>query len=151
MLLQGARRRTGGNFIIRFLDGNGEFDGLGANEIGNYAGERYHEHWRDTRFVEVDADGTWSAEVLPLAYAAPLDLGNGNGSGDHVRRVSVANARLTHFRHTGSSNFIVIAYDSSGSYHGLVVNEIGNVDMQRVVPSGTEFLTIRGDGGWSIR
>lgn len=146
-----ARHTGSRNFIIEFQDGNGDFDGLGANEIGDYSGERYHGRWQDTRFVEVTADGTWSAELLPLLYATLMDVGNGNANGDQFRRVSLSSARLTTFTHDGSRNFIVTAYDANGQYNGLVVNEIGNVNTQRVIPAGTEYLEIQADGAWTTR
>lgn len=140
-----------GSFSVKALDENGEFTDLAANEIGRYSGEHLWDRWEDIRYVEINADGNWTVEFVPLSHAIAMDIANGNGSTDAVRAVSVPEARQIRLTHSGSGSFAVIARDANGEYLKLLANEIGSYDGTAVVPTGTAYLEITADGAWTTQ
>lgn len=137
------------NFIVVEQDALGERGGSLVNEIGNYVGtvlvdEPLFEN-SDTTQLEVDADGAWRIEILPLT-GAPVLESFAEGTGDAVLGyVGIENnARLTH---AGESNFIVWSY---GDVTELVVNEIGPYDGTNVFPPHAQLIEVNADGAWTI-
>jgi hypothetical protein len=51
-------------------------------------------------------------------------------------------------QHTGTSNFVVYAYTSSGAE--LLVDEIGAYNGEVLLPAGTLLLEVTADGAWTV-
>ncbi len=102
---------------------------------------------KDVKYLEIDADGTWSAKVAP-ASSAPSFTGVASGSGDVVLRYG-GSKTIVSLTHDGSSNFAVTTYDNKGLYGDLVANEIGAYKGRVVLPAA-EYIVIEADGNWTI-
>jgi hypothetical protein len=141
------------NFIVWSLDGSfGNIDLL-VNEIGNYDGRRMvHGGWFSApelvRHLNVDADGAWSITARPMSAATSLSSSLA-GSGDDILRYTGSASTLTS-THDGTSNFIIVGYESDGRYAGLIVNEIGPYSGTDLIDSGTAILDITADGNWTL-
>lgn len=141
------------NFIVWSLDDSFDQIDLLVNEIGVYEGRRMvHGGWFSSpelvRHLEIDADGNWSITARPMSAADVLTTSL-NGSGDDIVRYEGSAPTLTS-THDGSSNFIIVGYQSDGRYNGLIVNEIGNYSGTDTIDAGTEILDIQADGNWTL-
>lgn len=59
--------------------------------------------------------------------------------------------RVTYL-YTGTRNFSVVSYFSTGKYGGLLANHIGTTSGQSVISeAGTYYLEIEGEGNWEVR
>ncbi len=140
------------NFAVSSLDGKLESMDLLANEIGAYSGtvflgRGFSFESKDVKYLEIDADGTWSAKVAP-ASSAPSFTGVASGSGDVVLRYG-GGKTIVSLTHDGTSNFAVTTYDNKGLYGDLVANEIGAYKGRVVLPAA-EYIAIEADGNWTI-
>lgn len=143
----------GGNFAVWTVDSGGSYNDLLVNEIGNYSGTVLFDETNGQHSVafEITAGGSWTITVRPVTAARPWDGSSAlNGHGDDVVRISppISGLAIVTMQHTGSSNFAVFSYSSSGA--DLLVNEIGPYLGQVVVPSGTFLLEITADGAWTV-
>ena len=73
------------------------------------------------------------------------------GAGDDVVSVpggttALAVAAITY---SGSSNFVIRTYNSSGQ-GSLLVNEIGAYNGTKALPKGTALLEVKSSGSWTI-
>lgn len=150
------------NFIVNSVNASGErIDGL-VNTLGNYSGTVSFDADIDVRGEEhtvafaIDADGTWTITIKPVAAAPAWDPATTlEGTGDQVYRVvppsggqagGFVSVNLTY---RGDDHFIVHAYNSDGR-NGLA-NEIGNFTGKVGMPDGSFLLGIHaGSGSWSI-
>ena len=74
-----------------------------------------------------------------------------NGRGDDVvSNITVGDGVYrVHFKHSGSSNFIVKSYDATGDRE-LLINDIGNYDGYILLTGVSPFsIEIKADGSWS--
>jgi len=139
------------NFIVKAYDENGE-ELLLINEIGSYVGSRPligSGSW----FLEVDADGRWSATVEAISLD-PNGSQSFTGSGDAVSALfepTSSGATPFEVSNVGESNFVVWLHCGGGSE--LVQNEIGSVQGSTVVDfeDGPCFWEVQSDGAWSVR
>ncbi|AWE42662.1 MULTISPECIES: hypothetical protein [unclassified Actinobaculum] len=143
------------NFAVWPVDASGQDIDLLVNEIGSYSGSRLLNAEGDPAAIRIEADGTWSIDVIPYTDAPAWDMAQPyTGHGDTVVRITGDTDSLTtvHLTHAGQSNFIVIAYDDGDWFFplNLMVNEIGSYDGRTVLPNGTTVLDIMADGDWSI-
>jgi hypothetical protein len=141
------------NFIVWSLDGSHQLIDLLVNEIGTYDGRRMvHGGWFFTndvvRFLDITASGPWTITVSPISAASVLKTSM-SGSGDNIVRYAGTAATLTS-THNGSSNFIIVGYESDGEYNGLIVNEIGSYSGTDLIDPGTTILDIQADGNWTL-
>ncbi|MGH8951437.1 MAG: hypothetical protein ACRDX9_08420 [Acidimicrobiia bacterium] len=144
------------NFIVSSLDRNLASIELLVNEIGQYSGRRglnvgfFSFSPPDiVRHLEIDADGPWSATVRPVSQARSVGSALEGSRDDLVRLVGPTPTTLTS-THDGASNFAIIAFEPSGAYGDLLVNEIGAYSGTDPVPRGTKFLDILADGNWTL-
>ncbi len=140
------------NFAVSSLDGKLESMDLLVNEIGTYSGTVFLNRGfsfesKDVKYLEIDADGNWSAKVTP-ASSAPSFTGVASGSGDVVLRYG-GGKTIVSLTHDGSSNFAVTTYDNKGLYGDLVANEIGAYKGRVVLPAAA-YIVIEADGNWTI-
>lgn len=134
------------NFIVKAHFGGQEE--LLVNTIGYYHGFRPLAARSPVTF-EVQADGTWSIEVTPLADGGRPAV---SGEGDYVSATfTPPSAGAWEVRHSGTRNFIVKAHCAGGSE--LVQNKIGAVGGSVFVtfPRGPCFWEIEADGRWSLQ
>lgn len=137
------------NFIVNTVDNTGDqVDGL-VNEIGAYSGTVFIEPSDDQPVAfEIDADGAWTIDVVPIADAPAWDPSTTlEATGDAVYRVEPASAGLETLQLTyeGDSNFIVRAY-SDGTFDDIA-NEIGDFAGEVLLPDGTFLLEVIARGG----
>lgn len=138
--------KCAGNVIIS-TDG-GEF-GL-VNAIGAYKGTTWlnTEPDRPTRKVTVLADATWTATIadrrsLPEAGVAKPS----SGKGDAVLHVP---AGITHVHLTAKTRGNTALWVQSDETRDLLVNEIGDVEVDRDV-HGPAYLRVDGyEASWTI-
>lgn len=147
-----AEHTGGSNFVLEFMDENGNQLNLLVNEIGSYNGTTAATIPDSGEYLlNVTADGSWNIDItqsIPSDVpSAPTTL---EGNGDDVVFVNL-DSGLTHleFSHLGESNFIVMVNDQN-----LLVNEIGNYEgsqAQQVQDPGTYAISVKADGNWSIQ
>jgi hypothetical protein len=141
------------NFAIFTVAANGTNNDLLVNTIGNYAGTVLFDEASGVHSVafEITADGAWTITVKPVTAARAWDGTSAlNGSGDDVVRVSpqIEGLATANVQHTGSSNFAIFAYSSSGA--DLLVNEIGAYVGEVLLGGGTFLVEVTADGAWTI-
>jgi hypothetical protein len=137
------------NFIVvAYGDGN-EYLDLLVNEIGAYSGRRpvnFDSSDGRVRYLEINASGPWSIQVIPPSHAHT----EWGGFGDDVVKVTSSSSnRPISFVHTGSSNFIVWSYSNTRRLD-LEVNEIGPYNGTVLLDAGASFLEIQADGSWGF-
>ena len=145
---------TGGsNFAVWSLAADGSNNDLLVNTIGGYSGVVLFDEGSGVHSVafEVTAGGSWTIVIRPVTAArawnpsAPL-----NGRGDDVVRITppISGFASATVQHTGSSNFAIWAYASSGA--DLLVNEIGSYLGDVLIASGTFLFEVSADGAWTV-
>ena len=137
------------NFAVFSVAADGSENDLLVNAIGGYSGTVLFDENTGVHSVafEVTADGAWTITVKPVTSARAWDGSSPlNGSGDEVVQISPFISGLTTVtvQHTGSSNFAVFAYSSSGT--DLLVNEIGAYLGEVLLGDGTFLLKVTADG-----
>jgi hypothetical protein len=138
------------NFIVRSLKSGLSTHEYLVNEIGQYEGSVvFGMGWSKSKTIgfEVEADGDWSITILPMSKAPTL---KSSGEGTGVFKTTVKTRKSVRFSHTGSSNFIVRQYCTTGSTQFLV-NEIGAWSGRKVMASGTCIVEVVADGSWTIK
>jgi hypothetical protein len=134
------------NFIIWSNSSTLQQLDLLANAIGAYSGTRVIKTRTATK-LEIRADGAWQV-VIDVAARTPEMTGTYSGSGDQVLRYNLG-ATTLRLVNSGTTNFIVWSFLETGSYGDLLANEIGDVDMIKIIRTG-KYLEIRSNGNWSI-
>jgi hypothetical protein len=138
------------NFIVHSLKSGLATHEYLINEIGTYEGSVvFGLGWSKSKTIgfEVEADGEWSISILPFSKAPTLTV---SGSGTGVFKTTVKARKSVRFSHTGSSNFIVHQYCTTGSTQFLV-NEIGAWSGRKIMASGTCIVDVVADGSWTIK
>lgn len=138
------------NFVVKIYKADGSGEDLLVNTIGNYAGAR--PVIGDTPyFLEIDADGAWTATVEPLGFDDGY-AGGAEGSGDGASPLFTPQSGAVPFTftHNGDRNFAVWLRCAGGD--DLLQNEIGAFQGQAVVrfTEGPCFWDVTADGAWSI-
>jgi hypothetical protein len=141
------------NFAIAALAADGSTNDLLVNEIGKYTGTVLFDEDVGVHSVafEITASGKWTIRILPVTSSRPWNTTEKlTGKGDDVVLAVPPTGAFTTatIKHSGESNFAVIAYGAEGS--DLVVNEIGNYSGQVVLPDGTLLLEVTADGAWTV-
>ena len=138
----------------RLVPSNDGLDLL-VNEIGAFEGFQYLDDSATAR-IEVDADGNWTVEILPISYARhwrPSSTPTVEGSGNDVLRAAPVGAGSTFtIVSDAAGNVIVWAHQTSGTSRDLLANDIGpGVDVQEPYPGwlGPMILEFEVDGGWT--
>jgi hypothetical protein len=141
------------NFAVWTIGADGAEHDLLVNIIGDYSGTVLFDEQTGIHSVafRVDADGSWTITVMPVAQAFRWDqAASVTGTGDDVVLVDPPTTGLTtvDITHNGSANFAVWAYGSTGT--DLLVNEIGPYAGESLLGDGTFLVEIAADGSWSI-
>lgn len=142
------------NFIVRPIDSAGEEGYSWANEIGVWTGTIFQEKGsKPIVAAGVDADGSWTIRVAPLASAPVVSMKAYAGAGDSVVQFRAASQGLKRIKltHDGTSNFIVRPIDARGAEGYSLVNEIGPFTGTMLLPKGTRYLSVMADGNWSLK
>ncbi|MFI6296907.1 hypothetical protein ACIBEJ_35320 [Nonomuraea sp. NPDC050790] len=140
------------NFIVWSLTPSGKKIELVANTIGDYTGTTLlNPNSTKLGAIEIKADGDWTAEVLPVSYAATWKSATIRLAGDKVLKLKTPSRglRSVRYAHSGDGNFIVWAYPMSGS-PDLLVNKIGRASGRVVLPAGTKYVTVKANGSWYL-
>ncbi|MDB5910824.1 MAG: hypothetical protein JWP34_4938 [Massilia sp.] len=110
-----------------------------------------------TPAIGAGASGAQSTSTAPETPTPPPHAGpqSYRGTGDKILRIKHGDELwLATLTHTGSSNFIVTALDSTGQRGDSLVNEIagykGTVLLNAEEGSNTSALKIQADGAWTI-
>lgn len=138
--------KCGSNVIIS-TDG-GEF-GL-VNAIGKYRGTTWlnTEPDRPTRKVTVLADAAWTATITDYRSLPALSPGApASGKGDAVFRIPEG---VTRVRFTAKTGGNIALWIHSDKIRDLLVNQIGNVEVDRDV-RGPAYLKVEGyEASWTV-
>jgi hypothetical protein len=139
------------NFIVSPISSGGRGGASIVNEIGVFTGTVVLP--KGTRYLAVNADGTWTTAIAKLSGAPVVPAAGYAGSGKSIVKLpkaSKAGTRVT-LTHDGESNFIVVPRKTSGKAGISLVNEIGTYSGTRVMRSGTKYLEIDADGTWTVK
>lgn len=137
-----------GNFAVWAYSGD-ERDLL-VNTIGAYKGTTLLVADGPV-ILDLTADGSWTAEIIPLGVRPNRSKAEFSGKGDNVSDLfDPPETGSWEITHDGQSNFAVWLHCAGGSE--LVQNEIGRVSASRVVRflEGPCFWEVAADGTWSL-
>lgn len=149
-LITKAKHEGESNFIVTLYTSDGEYEGLIANEIGDYNSKQGVMIPAGNYVFEVQADGEWSLELSQhVPVEDVLKQGSAKGFGNDVVFMELAKGTYTvTSSHDGKSNFIIWANESM-----LLANEIGQYsgsNIQKVSESGLYMMNINADGNWTF-
>ena len=143
---------SSGYFGITNYGANNEQIDLLVNTTDPYDGIRpldFRDGEQTARF-EVQADGSWTIEVLPLSYIKKLDIpGEISGNGDYVfalqggtpdTAIINGNAAASYFGVFGYSNRIDLLINTTDPYNGTVL-----------LDNETMIIEVQAVGEWTIR
>jgi hypothetical protein len=140
------------DFVVTALGEHDEPTGeLLVNAIGDYRGTTAYglsELGGSAVKLQVEADGTWTARIAPLARA-PVLRPEASGTGDAVFRYEGGPTDWT-VTHDGTSNFAVAEYPIDDPLPNLMVNEIGRYQGSVQATEGPAVVTVNADGAWTI-
>lgn len=166
------------NFIVQLLDEKLNYIKLLVNEIGAYkdvivldVGDKTYGIQPGVRFLDIDADGTWTISVeqtstitaiptaTPTAPPGSLYFFYGTGKQLSPKFQFDRGTYILRLTHDGKSNFIVHLLDEKlnivkylvneiGAYKDVIVLDVG--DNTYGVQPGVKFLDIDADGNWTI-
>lgn len=135
-----------GLFQVSTYTPEGEYIGYLGSGFFNYEGTRpLNFQEPPAGKFEINAEGGWTATIEPLSEA-PRATTETKGSSDAVLNLADVKASAVEARHSGSSNFQVIAWGEE--HKKLIINEIGIFDSRVDIPADTLFLEIIADGSW---
>lgn len=107
---------------------------------------------KSASLLEIKSSGTWHVEIKSLRFARQWDGKSPlEGIGDDVVSVPGGTTALAvaAIAYSGSSNFVIRSYNSSGQ-GSLLVNEIGAYNGTKALPKGTSLLLVKSSGSWTI-
>lgn len=137
------------NFVVKVYNASGD-DDLLVNTIGAYDGSR-PVIGGGQLYLEIDADGEWTATVEPLGFddASADGLEGAGDTASPLFTPQLGAAPFT-FTHQGARNFAVWLHCAGGD--DLLQNQIGAFEGQAVVrfTEGPCFWEVEADGAWSI-
>ncbi|MDB5080698.1 MAG: lipoprotein [Chloroflexi bacterium] len=147
------------NFIVQFLDSNGETVALAANTIGAYQGTVYVPVASSNSYaIQVQATGNWKIDVLDNLVLSQENTAPGpvyKGHGDSAILIAIPKEGLNIFKmtHNGKRNFIVqIISAKDGSMAALLANVIGSYNGEKAqrAEQGNYFFQVQADGDWTV-
>jgi len=144
------------NFAITSFNAAGARDGLVANEIGPFSGTVLIDSFKldgaPPASFEVQADGAWTIDIAPVASAPQWDGASplvGAGKQVYFLPTKTKAQRVT-MTHDGTRNFSVHAYTTDRFSSGLLANEIGAYNGQKMMAKDVYLVAVNADGNWSI-
>ena len=141
------------NFIVYPVDGTGKRGFSWFNEIDSWSGQIFQgSSSKPWVAFQVKTQGDWSITIAPLSSAQVINPKSHSGSGAQVFKFNVIpkGLRKLSITHDGDSNFFVRPISNKGKQGFSMVNEIGAYDGTVLLPSNTAYLSIVGDGNWTI-
>lgn len=141
------------NFIVYPVDGTGKRGYSWFNQIDSWSGRIFQQNvTKPWAAIAVQTVGDWSITITPLSSAKVVNPKSYSGSGSDVIKFNKASKGLKKLTvtHNGDSNFFVRPISSKGKQGYSLVNEIGAYSGTTLLPSGTLYLAIIGDGDWTI-
>ncbi|MGN6675905.1 MAG: hypothetical protein ACTHMA_21645, partial [Thermomicrobiales bacterium] len=147
------------NFIVWLKDAGATDVALLANEIAPASATRAARvPAAGAYLLDVQATGPWT---LTITMPGPVEFGQAvalphtfTGHGDGTAFITATTGALyVNGQQTGSRNFIVWVWDTTGEHVGLAANVVGSTPTATVlhVPSdGVYLLTIQADGDWTV-
>jgi hypothetical protein len=143
------------NFAVWAKDKNAENIDLLVNEVGNYSGTTLvYPNRKTLKYLEVTADGSWSAEVVPLSSARKWSKKLIEGTGDDVIQLSktLPSSTKIKFNFVGNGNFAVWTFDKNGKRLDLKANEVGNYSGTKFLGKSVKYIEIiAAEGTWSLQ
>jgi hypothetical protein len=143
------------NFAVWAKDKNAENIDLLVNEVGSYSGNTLvYPNRQSLKFLEVTADGNWTAEVASLSSARKWSKKIIEGAGDDVIQLSKPLPASTKLKlsYSGEDNFAVWTFDKNGKRLDLKANEIGTYKGTKFLGKSVKYIAIVANGGtWSIQ
>lgn len=147
------------NFIVEFLDADGNNISLPVNEIGKYSGTVYVPVSQPGMYsLQVQASGNWKIDVLDSTIlqqenAEPGPIYKGHGDKAFIIKVPKDGLNVFKMTHNGNSNFIVeVIGATNGEEIALLANEIGpyNGEKAQKAAAGEYFFQVLADGDWTV-
>jgi hypothetical protein len=137
------------NFMVDALDADGDQVDFLVNEVGDFTGVRLLGIDRGIPArLKIRADGRWTVTVM-VSDKAPRWTGKASGRGDAILRVNPDSDDMrVRFTHKGQDNTTLSILGKNTS--DLLVNEIGRYSGEMVIPRGTTFIDITGNGAWTL-
>jgi len=139
-----------GGFAVNSLDVNGGIAALLGHGYGKYGGTMLLDSREQAVALQIRATGSWEL-VVRDARKAPAWTGQGAGTISTVLQVdpdTVSSLTTVTYSHQGRDNFVVRSYDSRSWQ--LLVNEIGKVQGETVLPVGARFIEVEASGAWTF-
>ncbi|WP_283137953.1 hypothetical protein [Rhizohabitans arisaemae] len=138
------------NFTVHTLNASGGKQDLLVSATGSYSGTRPVKATGPALpgSLNIRADGAWKITVKPLDSARTFTGTSLTGRGDDVVRISPATTTQVTLAvaHTGTREFVL----SGGAEQSVLLTATGNHTGDVTVPAGTEYLTVRADGDWTL-
>ncbi len=140
------------SFIVEAKTANGRSLGTPVSAFGTYRGTTIVDAQSGdlTASLKITTDGSWHVELYPITMGYAWDAKSPlKGTSDEVLIVpgGLAVPQPVTVSNVGASNFVVTAY-TPGAH--LLVNELGVVTSQAVLPAGTQILSVTSDGQWTV-
>jgi hypothetical protein len=143
------------NFAVWAKDKNAENIDLLVNEVGNYSGSTLvYPNRKTLEFLEVTADGNWSAEVLSLSSSRKWSKKLIEGTGDDVIQLTKSLPSSTKLKLTfaGNGNFAIWTFDKNGKRLDLKANEVGNYSGTKFLGKSVKYIQIiAAEGSWTLQ
>ena len=143
------------NFSVWALDENAESIDLLVNEIGSYSGTHLLDLSGNTlKYLEITADGTWTAEFKSLKSARKWTKKVIESNGDDVIQLSklLPSSTKLKLNYMGNSNFAVWTFDKNGNSLDLKVNVIGNYAGTKFLGRSVKYIQIEArEGTWNLQ
>ena len=143
------------NFAVWAKDKNAENIDLLVNEVGNYSGTTLvYPSGKSLKYLEITADGTWTADFKSLTSARKWSKKIIEGTGDDVIQLSKSLASSTKLKinFSGNGNFAVWTFDKNGKRLDLKVNEVGNYVGTKFLGKSVKYIQINAaEGTWNIQ
>lgn len=143
------------NFAVWAKDKNAENIDLLVNEVGNYSGTTLvYPSGKTLKYLEITADGTWTADVKSLTSARKWSKKVIEGNGDDVIQLSksLPSSTKIKFNFIGNSNFAVWTFDKNGKRLDLKANEVGNYVGTKFLGKSVKYIQIiAAEGTWNLQ
>jgi len=151
-LLRVSGNELSRHFAVTLYDGQGGMLDIPVNTTEPYSGITPLNFNGDltTRF-EVNAEGAWKIEVLPVSMARVLAVpGEISGRGDEVIVLSAPADLATVRGNQESRHFAVSTYQAGGRLTGVVVNTTEPYEGQVILGRDSQILAVTAIGDWHL-
>ncbi|MFA7018737.1 MAG: hypothetical protein WC239_07120 [Sphaerochaetaceae bacterium] len=144
---------AGRHFAVTSYSSTGEYIDLLVNTTDSYKGTVPIDLGsnKTAKFLEINAVGAWSIHIYPI-IAIPHVTSEAvfSGTGDSLLWIDGTGSMLSIKGNSSERHFCVTAYDSYGSYNGLLVNTTNRYSGRVRLPKDSLILQIGATGDWSV-